>query len=366
MSELKVSAVRWKRARKVLAGIVICALSVGGAFYFLATGRLLLDADGVITREYVSVSAPYNDSIIRQVLVHRGELVREGQKIAIVESPSISHTLANLSIQKGKIVAEISQLKSRRAVTQTLLPDAKKNRDETLAYLEQLKDAREKGLTVERSVHEMSVLHVQAAEKYLSLLSDEKAIDEQIEANRAALKEIEGTSQNLKDIYNDGILLAPAGGYVGPVVASVGEMLNGNDSEVTKIFKGPSFAVAYIPETYMFELREGEPVRVKVRGRSYTGEIEKVLPVTKALPPEFQLPNRQRERGQLVRIDLPNADEFALGQKVRVRSCLLSDCQDVAGTIREAVSAVASAARNVAAPAAAPSGSAGVGSIHRA
>ena len=291
------------------------------------TGRVLLDADGVITREYVSVSAPYNDSIVRRVYVRPGDRVQAGQQIAIVQSPNIARTLADLSIQRGKIVGDLAQLESRRAVTQTLLPDAKKNMEESKSYLDQLNDARARGLTVDKTVHELSARHIEAAEKYLSLVSEEKAIDAQLEANRVVLKDIESATQNLEDVYGNGILVAPEAGYVGPKIASVGEMLNSSGSEVAKIFKGPSFVVAYIPADYMFEVRDGEKVRVKVRGRSYVGEVDKVLPVTEALPPEFQLPTRQRERGQLVRITLPNADEFALGQQVQVRSCWLPGCR---------------------------------------
>ena len=65
-----------------------------------------------------------------------------------------------------------------------------------------------------------------------------------------------------------------------------------------------------------------------MRSRTIPATIEKVLPVTEALPPEFQLPNRVRERGQLVRISLEGKGQFAMDQKVRVISCLRSDCKD--------------------------------------
>ena len=96
MSELKASTLNWKRARRLVVRILVVVLVVGSG-YFLATGRVLLDADGVITREYVSVSAPYNDSIARRVYVRPGDRVQAGQQIAIVQSPNIARTLADLS-----------------------------------------------------------------------------------------------------------------------------------------------------------------------------------------------------------------------------------------------------------------------------
>jgi hypothetical protein len=55
---------------------------------------------------------------------------------------------------------------------------------------------------------------------------------------------------------------------------------------------GASFVLAYIPESYLFDVEEGGKVAVKARGQTVAGYIEKVLPVTEALPPEFQLPNK--------------------------------------------------------------------------
>jgi hypothetical protein len=60
-----------------------------------------------------------------------------------------------------------------------------------------------------------------------------------------------------------------------------------------------SFVLAYIPESYLFDVEEGQKVAVKARGQMVVGYIEKVLPVTEALPPEFQLPNKTRGRYRL-------------------------------------------------------------------
>jgi hypothetical protein len=49
--------------------------------------------------------------------------------------------------------------------------------------------------------------------------------------------------------------------------------------------------------------------------------------VTEALPPEFQLPNRVRGRGQLVRVELMDANNFAVDQKVVVTSCYIENCR---------------------------------------
>jgi hypothetical protein len=105
-----------------------------------------------------------------------------------------------------------------------------------------------------------------------------------------------------------------------------GEVLNGGKDRIANIYTGPSFVLAYIPESYLFDVEEGQKVAVKARGQTVAGYIEKVLPLTEALPPEFQLPNKTRGRGQLVQVALPDSNTFAIDQKSQITSCYFQSC----------------------------------------
>ena len=334
MSDLKVSGVNWKRPRRIFLTAVSLIAVTGGVAFLLTGSRLLLDADGTITREHVSVSAPY-DSMIRQVLVRAGDKVRVGQTIAIVESAAIARTLADLSTEKAKLAGQLSRLEGRRRLSRTLLPAAEANAARTKSYLDELNVAKSKGMAIDKTLHEISSLHISAAERYLTLQIEQSTIEAELKDILEAFREITNTYSNLKVIYNGGVLASPVDGYVGSTVGAVGEVLssNGRVAQVAKIYTGLSFALAYIPESYIFDIEEGEQVGVRVRGQIHQASIERVLPMTEALPPEFQTPNRVRERGQMVRITLQDADKFALDQKVRVTSCFLPSCQDNFATI---------------------------------
>jgi len=121
----------------------------------------------------------------------------------------------------------------------------------------------------------------------------------------------------------------------------VGEVLSGGNDRIASIYTGPSFVLAYIPESYLFDVEEGQKVSVKTRGQTIVGDVEKVLPVTEALPPEFQLPNRARGRGQLVRIALLDKAEFPIDQKAHVSGCLFENCKTgVSGAFKAATPAL--------------------------
>jgi multidrug resistance efflux pump len=338
MSELKASGVVWKRLRRVLLTTTLVVTAGGAAAYGFTGGRLLLDADGMVTREHVAVSAPY-EARIRQVLVRPGDRVEKGQRIAVVESATLSRTLADLSIEKARIEARLAQLEGRRTIIKTLLPMATGNAEQTKGFLDDLRAARAKGLTVERTLQEASSMSIQSAERALTLEAEQVSVETEIAGNRTAMREVSATYARLQQVYNEGVLTSPVDGYVGGNVGAVGEVLTGSSATVAKVYSGTSFALAYLPESYLLEVEEGQKVGVKARGQVIPATIERVLPMTEALPPEFQLPNKARERGQLVRISLDGSQNpFALEQKVRITSCFIENCSDgISGAMRAAV-----------------------------
>jgi hypothetical protein len=167
---------------------------------------------------------------------------------------------------------------------------------------------------------------VQAMDKLLSLDAEKTSLETEISANQGALQQVSGAFADLQRTYGSGVLTAPASGYVGSHVGMVGEVLSAGTTPVANIYAGTSYVLAYIPENYLFDVNEGQKVSIKGRGRTATGYIERVLPVTDALPPEFQLPNRVRGRGQLVRVELSQPLDFALDEKVRLASCYMDKC----------------------------------------
>jgi len=287
----------------------------------------MLDADGLVTRQTVAVASPWPDARIREVSVRPGDWVEAGQKIATVDSAAMSRSLADLAAEQARVTGRIAQLEGRRQVVDALIPMAKLSAESTNAYLSKLETANTKGLMLARSMQQMSTAQVQAMDKLLSLEAEKTSLVTEITANQGALQQVSAAYTDLQRTYGSGVLTAPASGYVGSHVAMVGEVLSSGTTPVANIYAGTSYVLAYIPENYLFDVGEGQEVSIKGRGRVATGHIERVLPVTDALPPEFQLPNRVRGRGQLVRVSLSKPQDFALDEKVRLTSCYTDNCR---------------------------------------
>lgn len=323
-AQFRASTLAWRRLWRIMVALVLIT-GAGGLGLYLIPGGLTLNADGLVLREPTSVSAPY-DSRIKEVMVRPGDHVEKGQTIAIVESPSLSRTLAELSAQRARISTRVSELEARQKVIDQLLPIAEESAKQAKAFLDELNKAGAKGLTVSRSLQEISAAHLTASERVISLKAERETLQSQLTSNKAALDETNTAYDHLQQVYDNGVIRAPVAGYVGSTVASSGEVLSPGKDRITQIFAGKSFVLAFMPESYFFDVEPGEHVSVQARGKTVTGTVQKILPVTDALPPEFQLPNKARNRGQVVRIALEDPNQFAVEEKVRVTGCILNNC----------------------------------------
>ncbi|ACA17714.1 Multidrug resistance efflux pump-like protein [Methylobacterium sp. 4-46] len=327
MSELKVSQMSWGKLFRVLVTGTAVIGSGAIGFYYYSSGVLVLNADGLVTRDRVYVATPY-DARVREVFVRPGDTVVAGQKIAVVDSPSISKTLAEFSIERAKISSRVAQLEARTTIVAAMVPVARAGAKQANEFMADLNKAKSSGLALNRSLHEVTAASFTATERLLTMISEKISLDTELASNRAALAEITSASDNLRRVYADGVLTAPVSGVVGSAIASPGEVLTPGSNRLASIYTGTSFVLAYMPESYLFEAAEGQSVQVSAHRQSVSGQIARILPVTDALPPEFQPPNRARDRGQVVKISLNDADRFAVDQKIRVSSCIVTGCKE--------------------------------------
>ena len=284
-----------------------------------------LRAEGHVARERVAVASAF-EGRVAEVFVRPGDHVEQGQRIAVVKSVATSRTLADLEAERARLMSKIAQLEARQQVILGTLPLAKSNANRAASFLEDLDRAQATGLAVRKSLQEMTSASLAAAEHAAGLESEQGSLSVELDANRAALEQVTSAYNELSATYADGTLYASASGDIGATVAPIGQAVSTANGTVADIFTGKSFVLAYLPDSYLFEISAGQSVAVKARNEVLNGRIERILPLAQNLPNDLQRPNRMLERGRLVRIALPASNEFPIDQRVRVTSCLLSDC----------------------------------------
>jgi multidrug resistance efflux pump len=324
-NELKSSAVVWMRVKAVVACSAIVFGAGSAVAYGLSGDKFVFSADGVFTQDKVVVASPY-DAWIRQVLVKPGDHVEAGHPIAVVESASLSRTLAELSAEKARLQARVAQIQGRQGVVEKLLPLAEQNSSIASSFLGEMNQAKSRGLAVAKTLQEMSMQYVASSERTLALAAEQISLATELKGAQEALGEIQASYASMQSIYQGGVLRAPVAGTVGAVVGSVGEVLAVGASKVAQIHTGEAYVLAYLPDSYLFDVEEGQRVGVRARGQTITASIRKVLPLRDSLPAEFQKPNRAHTRGQMVRIELDHKVNFAVDQKIAVTSCYVTGC----------------------------------------
>ncbi|HEY0121574.1 MAG TPA: multidrug transporter [Rhizobium sp.] len=324
--DLRVSHLRWRRLRNFL--LVIFGLVGGG----IATGHLLsgsivlLDVDGVVARDRVAIASPFSETRIRDVFVRPGDHVTAGQKIAVVESTSVSASLASLAVEKAKLSNSLAEIEARQSAVEALLPTAEAAAKQVKTSLDRISRANANGIVPDKTLTDMTSTNLTTADKLLSLRAEQASLAKQIASQQDALRDVTASYEQFRKSYADGVLHAPVGGFVGSKVEPAGSVLNSDKSTITEIFTGPNYVFAYLPASYEFTIKAGERVKIKTSSRWTVGTIESLLPLTDALPPEFQLPTKVRERGQLVKVALPTDADFPLGEKILLSGCYFDSC----------------------------------------
>jgi multidrug resistance efflux pump len=309
---------RWSRRIYVLILVLIGA----GVLNYLFGDAVVLRADGMVVRERYAVAATY-PAKVAAVYVKEGDVVQEGQILARLESADILKDIAQLSLQFADITGRDTQIKIRAATTRDLLPLAERHAQQAQDFMKRY-DTMKELIPTAKQDQALGSEYMTAA-RLAELKSEMRVIDTQLPLMRSAQERAQKALVQLDSFYDKGNLRAPVAGVVGAKVPVPGQVA-GFGAGLFDVYGERSAVLAYLPEMYLFPLKAGQKVRIRAGRRETIGTVEAVLPVTDALPPEFQNLFRPRDRGQLVRIALPEDAHFAVSQKIQVNGCAVGWC----------------------------------------
>lgn len=333
---LKVSRLRWRRLRRFLTVCFLLIVSGLAVADIVGGTTLFFRADGIVTRERVAISAPYENTRIRELFVRPGDYVEAGQKIAFVESGAVSRSIADLSVETARLRGKLAEIEAREAAVGVLLPEAEATSKQFKSYLDRISGIGAAGLVTDKTMTDIVTANFTAKEKLAALQAEKQALEKERAPYLAALDDVTSSYNALQRSYGAGVLTTPVSGYVGPRVGVVGEVLNTLSPTVTDIYTGASHILAYVHDGYLVGVEPGQLVKVELRSRSAMGVVTQLLPITAAIPPEFQMPARPRVRGQLMRVSIPDTADFPIGEQVKLSVCHFNSCEDLMDTIRPA------------------------------
>jgi multidrug resistance efflux pump len=309
-------------------------LATGRRIYFLILGSLVfavlsyvfgdlivLRADGIVTSER-NIIASYYPAKITEVYVREGERIKAGDPIASMESVEIMRSLAEIATRNADLTAKIAQLRARRASARALLPLAERSALETNDAVSRIDTIRH--LVSAQRVEQALAARMDANSKLIDLGAQLNGLDEEIRLLEHSLSLSRATQEKFETSFSDGMIRASVDGIVGAKVPLKGQIVRAGD-ELTQVFHGNRYVIAYLSPWYLFSVRPGDRLRIAAGSQTAYGTVTELLSVTDAVPPEFQSMHRPRDRGRLIRISLAGSDDaIALSEKVSVTRCLIA------------------------------------------
>jgi len=331
---LKVSRMRWRKLRRFL--LVSFLLIAGGLVVvdIMSGTTLFFSADGIVTRERVAISSPHENTRIRELFVRPGDHVEAGQKIALVESGAVLRSIADLSVEAARLRGKLAEIDAREVAVDVLLPEAEAAAKQFKTFLDRISGVGAAGFVTDKTVTDIVTAHFVAAEKLASLRAEKQSLGKERAPYVAALDDVTRSYDALQLSYSTGLITAPVSGYVGTHIGVVGEVLTASSPAITDIYTGDSYILAYVHDGYVVGIERGQQVKVELRTRSVMGVVTQLLPVTAAVPPEFQMPARPRMRGQLMRVSIPGGADFPIGEQVKLSVCHFESCKSLKDMVR--------------------------------
>ena len=294
---------------------MLLALLIAGVNFFFGD-LVFLRADGLVLRDKTTISTTYV-ARVEEVNIKPGDIVKAGVPLLRVQSSEILERLADLSSKNASLTAKSAEFKIRAATVSNLLPLARKREHESAKMLEKIRQLSETMVATLARYDTALRARFDARQSYIEIETEHRGLKEELVAINAARADAETALSNLRDHYADGTIKAPVSGAVGISVPSRGDVYRPGDT-ILEVYSGKAYVLAYLPRRYIYSLDVGTKVQVSSGRLTAAGTITDILPVTDALPKEFQNSFKPRDRSQLARIKLVQKVGFPLHAIVKV------------------------------------------------
>lgn len=302
--------------RKFYLGIVLAG--IGYLCIQLMGSVLFLKADGLVLKNRIVMSPLYHARVVG-VHVSAGDYVEAGQKLLTLQSTEMLDRLADVMGRKGVLLTREAQIRTRLSMISAMLPMAIERRERTMYTASVVGNLARRQLTTQPRQSEASRDNYEAEREEQQLSTEFKALQEELSTLAKSREEIESLSDNLKTIYNNGVVNAATSGTIGARIPQLGQVVKAADSAL-ELYHGSSFVLAYVPTNRLYQVEVGERVVVTEGSKRYHGRVERIEGVTDAIPPEFQSFFQSVDRQQVVRITFEQAPPFPIQAKVQITS----------------------------------------------
>jgi HlyD family secretion protein len=282
-----------------------------------------LKANGTVAAfELVPVTSQGTGLQIKQVLVERGQTVKAGQMLALLDDSRLKAELLQARGAFAKAQAKLAELKAgtrreeiarsreRVADRQAALWQAESDLELTQKRVQRNRTLQAEGAIAldrldeiltedksKRSLLQQAQANLEEARQELAQLEAGPTPEVMAQAE-AELAEAEGKVQLVRAQLKDTIVTAPTNGKIAERNASIGDLVSTSEKLFTIIENGRLELRLTVPETQLSQIRSGQKVRIAgntTSNFSLVGTIRSIDPMVK-----------EDSRQATVKVDLPS------------------------------------------------------------
>ena len=255
-------------------------LGVLGFFVFRFSAPLVfLSGPGIVSAPREIVSVPYIVQVQR-VDVAPGATVQAGTPVALVRSPQVSETQANLVRALAEVTTREAELRIKARLARDSLEAARSRlriADDNMRRLEAVANADSASVAYRTEVYRERAQAVQNAVA-LEAEADESSV--QLLRLAETRQQIQGQFDRTEKEFDGGRVLSPVNGIVATHIARAGETVVAGSS-IAEVFQaGNVYVDWYIPDFRLVDPQPGYRVVVGIGRTRVLGTIAEILPLS--------------------------------------------------------------------------------------
>ena len=296
-----------QKNRKLIAFCLIAMVSISLGIYWFTVGKYLESTDNAYIQSDIFYISSKESGFTEAGWIKDNQRVHKGDELARIRQIDFQLMVDEKLAAVHSSQANIVQLKSQRALQQSLIKGAKAEQtaakaDLTLAHseLQRLIPLRKKNYVSQDKLDNARTTQKKAeallqgkAAKLESSHRQLVVLDSQINAAKATLAQAKSRLDIAKQQLKDTVITAPEDGIIGQRQVKNGHLVKAGSVLFTLVDTSTVWVTANFKETQIQDMHPGQPVELDIDafpGQPVTGYIDSIKPASGArfslLPPE--------------------------------------------------------------------------------
>ncbi|MCO1336254.1 hypothetical protein MO867_18135 [Microbulbifer sp. OS29] len=296
--------------------LLLLVLFAIGVIRYIWGDWFLLRSDGLVLRDQSVIEMGYLVKVV-EVAINEGQSVQAGELLLRIESMELLERIADLSSRQANLMQIAAEFTLLAETAKQLIVPAKERKEQIGRIVNRINKLANRGVVSEVSYQDVLKDNFEANETLVKLQIESTTLEGKRKAVDEALQRSEQALNKLEEHYNNGIVQSPTKGLVGASIPHVGNVYDAGEP-LMEIYTGEAYVLAYLPNQYQFAIKPGMEVLIAGGRFKDKGVLIEMIPLSAALPQEFQNTFKPTSRNQLAKIALLDPSKFPVNEKVTI------------------------------------------------